>query len=94
MDPGGLAAVHAEHRSVVADDGPVGGQVHVVLALENAVKYYTKPATGSWSGVTISSHGASSAVIRRDPDGGRLFAAYTRLTPDFDLGGIYGLTKP
>ena len=69
---------------------PVGGQVHVVLALENAVKYYTKPATGSWSGVTISSHGASSAVIRRDPDGGRLFAAYTRLTPDFDLGGIYG----
>jgi hypothetical protein len=73
---------------------PVGGQLHVVLALENGVKYYTKPATGSWSGVTISSHGAASAVIRRDPANGRLFAAYTRLSPDFELGGTYGLMKP
>jgi hypothetical protein len=73
---------------------PVGGSVHVVVGLDNALKYYTKTASGSWSGVTISSHGAASAVIRRDPDSGRLFAAYVRLTPDFDLGAIYGLTKP
>jgi hypothetical protein len=72
----------------------VSGQVHVLIALETGVKYYTKTAAGRWSGVTVSSHGATSATIRSDGEGRRLLAAYTRLEPDFALGGIYALTKP
>ena len=70
------------------------GAIHVLIGGELGIKSYTRPAGGSWSGVTVSSHQGIDVGLAIDAASGALFGAYSRLLPSFDLGGLYGLMKP
>ena len=71
----------------------VSGRVHVLLGISNGgVRYYTKTATGSWSGEWLSSARSSGVAIRLDQPRARLLAVYARFGAASN--GIYALTKP
>ena len=70
------------------------GSVHVLIGGREDVKYYTKTATGSWSGVTISGQDAEDVALALNGSSGQLVAAYSLVLPDGDPGGLLTLTKP
>jgi hypothetical protein len=51
-------------------------EVHVVLAVQAGLTYYTKTATGSWHGKRIAPGWVASPSIRLDPATGRLLVIY------------------
>jgi hypothetical protein len=69
------------------------GRIHVLLGLwDRGVRYYTKTATGSWSGQWLSSAQSSGVVIRLDQTRQRLLAVYAQF--DEAAKGIVAFTKP
>lgn len=73
---------------------PGSGRLHVLTGGDLGIKHYTKSATGTWGGTTLSTQIGTSVAIRLNGETGRLLGVYARLEPDFDLGGVYVLTKP
>ena len=70
------------------------GAVDLLVAGRDSIKHYTKPARGAWSGVTIASQTAEDVALALDGPSGQLVAAYSRILPDGELGGLVSLTKP
>ena len=65
--------------------------VHLVLAANAKLTYYSKSAAGSWRSERLVSGWVMSPVIRLDPATGRLLVVYTR--GEEDNGGVYVLFK-
>lgn len=70
------------------------GAIDLLVAGRDSIKHYTKPARGAWSSVTIASHSAEDVAVALDGPSGQLVAAYSRILPDGEYGGLVTLTKP
>jgi hypothetical protein len=68
------------------------GRVHVLLGSPTGVRYYTKSATGRWSGLTVALAEWSNVAIRLSPATGRLVAIFA--SPGGNATGVYALTNP
>ena len=69
-----------------------GGRPHVLVGGVFGVKYYT-PGSGTWSGLTLSSHRSQGVAIRSGPATPTLFVAYARVLDEVGPN-LYYLTKP
>jgi hypothetical protein len=65
------------------------GQVHMVMASQDELTYYTKPSGGTWQNEKLPPRQAGSPVIARDPTTGRLLILYL----DYGGSGIYAMSK-
>jgi hypothetical protein len=70
----------------------VSRRVHVVVG-GLGLKYYTKPAAGSWSGLTLVRGEIDAVSIRLRQSTGALIATYSELVPD-GPAGVLVFTKP
>jgi hypothetical protein len=78
--------------SLQVDDAT--GRVHALVGGDFGLRYFTKPASGPWTGSKLTSVPVSSPVIRLDPANGTLLVVYIRPSGAGGVGGIYVLTKP
>ena len=65
-------------------------RVHLLVAGDFGVKYFTKTPTGAWRGQRLSSERARSGALRLDPADGQLLAVFSLLVEK----GVRYTTKP
>jgi len=69
-------------------------EVHVVVAANPGLTYFTKTANGSWHGTRLTTGWVMSPVIRLDPATGRLLVVYLRGEGDSgSKPGVYVVSR-